>query len=107
MGSETCPQCQGSPQHIAVMCGPNGCRETIRACEFCGGLGIVEIEAADRYRRGRALRHERVHKLGLTQEQYARTLGGISARELNDIECGRTDMPAPLVGRQRWMAGEK
>lgn len=88
-GTETCPECRGTPQHVAVMCGPNGCRETIQACDFCGGLGIVEVEVADRYRRGRAMRKERVHKLGLTQEQYASILGGLSARELNDIECGR------------------
>ena len=31
-----------------VLCGPNGCRETIRACDFCGGLGIVEVQVADR-----------------------------------------------------------
>jgi hypothetical protein len=79
------------------MCGPNGCRETIRACDFCGGLGIVEVEAANRYRRGRALREKRVHKLGLTQEQLAHVLG-ISSR-LNDIECGRTDMPASVDRR--------
>jgi hypothetical protein len=44
------------------MCGPDGCRETTRACEFCGGLGIVEVEAAERYRKGRALREERWDK---------------------------------------------
>jgi Helix-turn-helix len=99
MGTETCPQCEGTPQNVAVMCGPDGCRETIRACEFCGGLGIVEVEAAERYRKGRALREERVHKLGLTQEQYARIIGGISAREVDDIERGHAEIPAHLVGR--------
>lgn len=92
MGTETCPQCSGQPQHVAIMCGPNGCRETVRSCDFCGGFGIVSVEAGDRYRRGRALRNQRVHKRHLTQEQLARQLG-ISGRELNDIECGRADMP--------------
>jgi hypothetical protein len=63
-GTETCPECRGTPQHVAVMCSPNGCRETIRACDFCGGLGIVEVEAADRYRRGWAMRKERVPSSG-------------------------------------------
>ena len=97
-GTETCPQCDGQGPHVAVLCGPNGCRETMLACDFCGGLGIVEMEAADRYRKGRALRQERVHKLGLTQEQLARRLG-LSGRALNDIECGRADLPVHLAER--------
>jgi len=103
MGTETCPQCQGTPTHAAIICGPNGCRETALSCDFCGGFGIVAVEAAERYRKGRALREERVHKLGLTEEQYAHILGGISARELNDIEHGRADMPAHLISRRLWM----
>jgi Helix-turn-helix len=99
METETCPQCEGTPQHVAVMCSADGSRETIRACEFCGGLGIVKVEAAERYRKGRALREERVHKLGLTQEQYARIIGGISAPEVDDIERGRAEIPPHLVGR--------
>jgi hypothetical protein len=75
MGTETCPSCNNQGPHGAVMCGPNGCRETIRACDFCSGLGIVEVEAADRYRKGWALRNQRVHKRGLTQEQLACILG--------------------------------
>jgi len=55
-GTETCPQCDGSPQHVAIICGLQSCRETIRTCDFCGGLGIVKVEAADRYREGQALR---------------------------------------------------
>jgi hypothetical protein len=62
------------------MCGPNGCRETIRACHFCGGLGIVELEAAERYSKGRALRKERVHKLGLTRNSMHASSAG-SRRE--------------------------
>ena len=92
MGTETCPSCNNHGPHLAVMCGPNGCRETMRACDFCGGLGIVEVEAADRYRRGRALRQTRVHKRHLTQEQLAHVLG-ISPILLSDIERGRADMP--------------
>jgi hypothetical protein len=75
-----------------VLCGPNDCRETIRACDFCGGLGIVEVAAADRWRRGRALRQLRVHQRQLTQKGLAHILG-ISPMLLNDIECGHADMP--------------
>jgi hypothetical protein len=92
MGTETCPSCNNQRPHPAVACGPNGCRETMRACDFCGALGIVEVEAADRYRRGQALRQMRVHKCHLTQEQLAHILG-ISPQLLSDIECGRADMP--------------
>jgi DNA-binding XRE family transcriptional regulator len=92
MGTETCPSCNNHGPHLAVMCGPNGCRETMRACDFCGGLGIVEVEAADRYRRGRVLRQMRVHKLHLTQEQLAHVLG-ISPILLSDIERGRAGIP--------------
>jgi hypothetical protein len=46
MGTETCPSCNNEGSHLAVLCGPNGCRETMRACDFCGGLGIVEAAAA-------------------------------------------------------------
>ena len=45
MGTETCPSCNNHGPHLAVMYGLNGCRETMRACDFCGGLGIVEVEA--------------------------------------------------------------
>ncbi len=93
MGTETCPSCNNQGPHIAVMCGPNGCRETIRACDFCGGLGIVEVEVADRYREGRALRKQRVDKRHLTQEQLAHILG-IEPELLSDIERGCADMPA-------------
>jgi helix-turn-helix protein len=92
MGTETCPSCNNGGPHLAVLCGPNGCRETMRACDFCGGLGIVEVAAADRYRRGQVLRQMRVHKRHLTQAQLAHILG-ISPILLSDIECGRADLP--------------
>jgi DNA-binding XRE family transcriptional regulator len=66
--------------------------------DFCGGLGIVEVEAADRYRRGQALRQMRVYKRHLTQEQLAYVLG-ISPILLSDIECGRADMPDTIDPR--------
>ena len=91
-GTETCPECDSSPQHVAIICGPQGCRETIRACDFCGGLGIVEVKAADRWRRGQALRQLRVHKRHLTQKALAHILG-ISPMLLNDIEHGRAEWP--------------
>jgi hypothetical protein len=64
----------------------------MRACDFCGGLGIVELAAVDRWRRGQALRQLRVHKRHLTQKGLAHILG-ISPMLLNDIECGWADMP--------------
>jgi len=63
MGTETCPQCNGSPEHAPIICGPAGCRETRMSCDFCGGFGMVTVEAADRWRKGRVLREERVHRL--------------------------------------------
>jgi hypothetical protein len=38
MGTEICPQCENRGPHVAIMYGPNGCRETVRACDFCGGV---------------------------------------------------------------------
>jgi hypothetical protein len=92
MGTETCPSCNNQGPHLAVLCGPNGCRETMRSCDFCGGLGLVEVAAADRWRRGQALRQTRVLQRQMTQKQLAYLLG-ISPMLLNDIECGRADMP--------------
>jgi hypothetical protein len=92
MGTETCPSCNNQGPHLAVLCGPNDCRETMRAYDFCGGLGIVEVAAADRWCQGQALRQLRVHQHHLTQKGLAHILG-ISLMLLNDIECGRADMP--------------
>jgi len=64
----------------------------MRACDFCGGLGLVEVAAADRWRRGQALRQLRVHQRNMTQKGLAHILG-ISPQLLNDIERGRADMP--------------
>jgi hypothetical protein len=99
MGTETCPSCNNQGPHLAVLCGPNGCRETMRVCNFCGGLGIVELAAADRWRRGQALRQLRVHKRHLSQAGLAHILG-ISPMLLSDIECGWADMP-DTVDRRR------
>jgi 16S rRNA G966 N2-methylase RsmD len=90
--TETCPYCQGTPQHPAIICGPDGCRQTVHTCDFCGGSGIVASEAAARYRKGHALREHRVRKLRLTQKQLAALLG-TSLIFLNDVEHGRADMP--------------
>src|SRR5215472_18138850 len=92
MGTETCPSCNNQGPFLAVVSDPTGCHETMRACDFCGGLGIVEVAAADRWRRGQALRQIRVHKRQLTQKGLAHILG-ISPMLLNDIERGRADMP--------------
>jgi hypothetical protein len=71
MGTETCPQWSGTPEH----------RDTVRAewmprddaaCVIF--VGIATVEAA-----GRELRHKRVHERRLTQEQLAGRLG-ISGR---------------------------
>ena len=71
---ETCPECEGNSQHAAIICGPGGCRETVLSCDFCGGMGIVAVEAADRWRKGRALRDERV-KAGLSPAEGAALRG--------------------------------
>jgi hypothetical protein len=63
------------------------------ACEMCGGLGIVESAVAERYRRGQAIRDQRVKKWRLTQGQMAHILR-ISPMLLNDIERGRAEWPA-------------
>ena len=65
----------------------------MQACEFCGGLGIVESAVAERYRRGDAIRKLRVKKWRLTQGQMARILR-MSPVLLNDIEHGRAEWPA-------------
>jgi hypothetical protein len=103
--TETCPQCEGTPLHMVVMCGPKAadseemtCRTTVRACDFCGGLGIVEAAIADRWRRGTALHRKRVHQFELTCEQLARWLH-ISPMLLNDFEWGRADLPAHALKR--------
>jgi hypothetical protein len=99
MGTETCPSCHNQGPHLAVLCSPNDCCETMRACDFCGGLGIVEVAAADRWRRGRALRQLRVHQHQLTQKGLAHILG-IRPMLPNDIECGRADMPNTVDQRR-------
>ena len=81
------------------MCGPrqpgseeNGCRGAVRTCDFCGGLGIVEVAVAERYRKGRELGNIRVRKLSLTQEQLARVLrvpGIRNGEQVEAIEHGR------------------
>jgi hypothetical protein len=105
MGTEKCQQCGGHAQAFAVMCGPRRpgsddmkCTTSIQACEFCGGLGIVEVEAVKRYRRGLAFRERRVRKWRLTQRQVAQILK-ISPISLNDFEHGRTDLPASVDRR--------
>jgi len=95
---ETCPQCEGSPQHTAIMCGPTGCRETVQSCNFCGGMGIVGIEAADRWRKGRVLRDERV-KAGLSPAEGA-AIRGLTVFEQNEIENGRADIPPRLLAKR-------
>ncbi len=94
--TETCPQCQGIPEHSAVLCGPKrtgdeemGCRMTTLTCDFCGGFGIVEVKIAARYRQGRQLRDMRV-KAWMTQRELAGMLQ-ISPITLNDYECGRLE----------------
>ena len=113
-GTETCPQCGGQPLHTAILCGPKpgggeelGCRLTTRACDWCGGRGMVAVVAANRYRKGQELRNIRVHKLEVTQEQLARILRlpGISNGEaINAIEHGRGDIPEQFERELRHFA---
>ena len=97
--TEKCPQCNGRAEGFAVMCGPRTpasdhmkCTTGVVACDFCGGLGIVETQVTDRYRKGRALQELR-KKSGLTLRQQAQILK-MSQILLNDIEHGRADWPA-------------
>jgi hypothetical protein len=97
--TETCPQCEGTSFNTAIMCGPKAaggektiCRTTVRACDFCGGLRIVEAATADHWRRGAALHRKRVHEFGLTGEQLARWLH-ISPMLLNVVEWDPADLP--------------
>lgn len=97
--TEKCPQCGGRAQGFAVMCGPRTpgsdemkCTTGVVACDFCGGLGIVETQVAERYRKGRAIQELR-KKSGLTLRQQAQILK-MSPILLNDIEHGRADWPA-------------
>jgi hypothetical protein len=95
---ETCPECVGNSQHAAIICGPGGCRETVLSCDFCGGMGIVSVEAADRWRKGRALRDERV-KAGLSPAEGA-ALRSLTVFEQNEIENGRADIPPRLLAKR-------
>jgi hypothetical protein len=96
--TEKCPSCGGQAQGFGVMCGPRTpgsddmkCKTGIVACEFCGGLGIVETALAERYRNGRAIQELR-KKSGLTLRQQAQILR-MSPILLNDIEQGKADWP--------------
>jgi hypothetical protein len=95
---ETCPQCEGHPQHVTIVCGPGGCRETDLSCDFCGGLGIVALGAVDRWRRGRGLGDQRV-KAGLSPAEGA-ALRGPTVFEQNKIENGRAEIPARHLSRR-------
>jgi hypothetical protein len=98
MGTETCPRCENRGPAFTIACtvdeaGGGQCRESLTACDFCGGLGIVEIEVANRYRRGQAFRDRRAKKWRLTQRQLAEVLK-ISPMALHDFEQGRAELPA-------------
>jgi hypothetical protein len=95
---ETCPQCEGNPQHQAILCGPGGCRESVLSCDFCGGMGIVAVEAANRWREGRAMRDGRV-KAGLSPAEGA-ARRGLTVFEQNEIENGRAEIPLRLLSRR-------
>jgi hypothetical protein len=116
--TEKCPQCGGHAQGLAVMCGPaNGsnddemkCRIAVQACDFCGGLGIVESSVAECYRNGQELRDLRVHKLHLTQHQLARVLripGIWNGEQVNEIEHGRGPIPERFERELREFAKDR
>lgn len=96
MGTETCPRCENRGPAYTIACtvneaGGGQCRESLSDCDFCDGRGIVEVVAANRYRRGREIMEKR-KKYGLTVRQQAQILG-MSEVLLNDIEWGRADWP--------------
>ena len=82
-----CPSCRGAKAGDSVMCSDRGCKPGSIPCSFCKGEGQVRSEAAERWRKGRAIRDARV-KRGFTQREEALQLG-ISWIQLNDIERGR------------------
>src|SRR5215469_10396341 len=99
--AETCPACEGRGPAYTIACSVNEagggkCRESLSACDFCGGLGIVEIAVADRYRKGQELRNLRVKRIRATQEQLARILripGVPNGEAVHEIEHGRGPIP--------------
>jgi hypothetical protein len=60
-------------------------------------MGIVAVEVADRWRKGRALRDERV-KAGLSPAGGA-AIRGLTVFEQNEIENGRAEIPRRLLDR--------
>src|SRR5712691_9129688 len=73
----------GKARTPTILCGPNGCRETTRVCDLCGGFGIVTVEAAV----------ASCAISGCTRADSPRSSWPAGwawrGRELNDIECGR------------------
>lgn len=104
-GTETCPECRGTPEHTVIMCSDNGCRETVEACKLCGGLGLVEIAIAARHRKGHELLDVRVHGLGFTQREAGHVFG-LDWMQIHEIECGRADAPLEYERRLRKLAAE-
>ena len=87
-----------------VLSTPLSCEDRLAAVKLFrvviseGGMGIVGIEAADRWRKGRVLRDERV-KAGLSPAEGA-AIRGLTVFEQNEIENGRADIPPRLLAKR-------
>ena len=65
----------------------------VLSCNCCGGLGVVPVEAADRYLMGRALRDQRV-KAGLSLAEGAALRGFTVFEKKRDREPAFEDTSA-------------
>jgi hypothetical protein len=61
-----------------------GLPHDLGASDFCGGLGVVEVTVANRYRQGAALRERRLRTFKLTQAQMGSRIA-ISPELLNPV----------------------
>jgi hypothetical protein len=83
-----CPFCNGAKVIAGIGCGKDGCRVMEVACFDCKGTGQMTEEQLERVAEGRRRQRDRMSR-DMTLREEAKRLG-ISARELSDIEHGRS-----------------
>lgn len=88
MANPTCPQCNGTRQMVALVCGKH-CEEKIIVCSLCKGAGWVTPTRDRWYTTGRMLRAARLDR-GLTLRGAALALS-LSPTELSRLEQGLGD----------------
>jgi hypothetical protein len=88
----TCPECEGkgpSPCFVdGVRDGKSFGEMRMIDCFGCGGTGKATVAKVLAYTKGRAMAEDRKSRL-VTMRDEAKRLG-ISAKELGDLEWGRT-----------------